>query len=245
MKALKTLKNIIVWLFAAFAVAMMVFTIFSVTSVNRTDRSVFGLKIYIVKSDSMAATDFDAGDLIFVRAVDPRTLEAGDVISFISMDSESYGESVTHKIRERVTLANGEPAFVTYGTTTGVDDASKVEYGYVLGKYTGRIPKLGYFFEFMKTTPGYIVCIFIPFLLLILYNGFNMIRNFRRYKKEQNAALEEERKKIAEERAESLELMKKLEELQAQLAAKGVDPENASSGDCADINAGDTEDRRG
>ena len=44
-------------------------------------------------------------------------------------------------------------------------------YPYVLDKYETNIPKVGRFFMFLKTTPGYIVCILIPFLLLILLQG--------------------------------------------------------------------------
>lgn len=62
-------------------------------------------------------------------------------------------------------------------------------YPYVLGKYETNIPKVGRFFMFLKTTPGYIVCILIPFLLLILLQGINCIRLFRRYKLEQMAEL--------------------------------------------------------
>ena len=36
------------------------------------DRSLFGYKAFIVLSDSMKATDFDAGDLVLVKEVDPR-----------------------------------------------------------------------------------------------------------------------------------------------------------------------------
>ena len=56
---------------------MMVFTIVSVTTFDRNDRALFGYKMYIVRSDSMSATDFKAGDLILVRSVDPATLQEG------------------------------------------------------------------------------------------------------------------------------------------------------------------------
>lgn len=66
----------------------------------------------------MSATDFDAGDLVLVKEVDPATLQAGDIIAYQSTNTENYGEVVTHKIRELTTDANGNPGFITYGTTT-------------------------------------------------------------------------------------------------------------------------------
>ena len=81
-KALNIIKNILVWLVVIVAVAMMIFTIVSVTTFNRNDRNLFGYRTYIVNSDSMAATDFKAGDLIFVKETPARELKEGDIIAF-------------------------------------------------------------------------------------------------------------------------------------------------------------------
>ena len=219
-KVLNIIKNIFVWLMVALAVCMMIFTVVSVNTFDRSDRSLFGFKAFIVLSDSMSKTDFDAGDLVLVKEVDPATLKEGDIIAYTSQNTSNYGETVTHKIRKLTTDANGEPGFITYGTTTDTDDETIVTYPYVLGKYTTNIPKVGRFFMFLKTTPGYIVCILIPFLLLILIQGLNCIKLFRRYKLEQMAEMKEERAKIEEERAESQKMMAELLALKAQLAEK-------------------------
>ena len=194
-KVFHIIKNIFVWLVVALAVCMMIFTVVSVNTFGRTDRSIFGYKAFIVLSDSMSKTDFNAGDLVLVKEVDPATLKAGDIISYQSTNTENYGEVVTHKIRELTTDAEGNPGFVTYGTTTDQNDKNIVTYSFVLGKYQTKLPGVGKFFQFLKTTPGYIVCIFLPFLLLILVQGINSIRLFRQYKKEQLAELEAEREK--------------------------------------------------
>ena len=236
-KALDITKKILVWLVILFAVCMMIFTIVSVTTFDRADRSLFGFKAFIVKSDSMSATDFSAGDLILVKKVDPATLKAGDIISFQSTNTESYGEVVTHKIRELTIDADGNPGFITYGTTTDTNDEAVVNYNFVLGKYQTKLPGLGQFFQFLKTTPGYIVCIFLPFLLLILVQGFNSIRLFRQYKQEQLAEMEAEREKqksemaeemerLQAERAESQKMMMELLRLKEELAGKSPEEES-------------------
>ena len=212
-KVFHIIKNIFVWLVVALAVCMMIFTVVSVNNFGRTDRSIFGYKAFIVLSDSMSKTDFNAGDLVLVKEVDPATLKAGDIISYQSTNTENYGEVVTHKIRELTTDAEGNPGFVTYGTTTDQNDENIVTYSFVLGKYQTKLPGVGKFFQFLKTTPGYIVCIFLPFLLLILVQGVNSIRLFRQYKKEQLAELEAEREK---ERAEMAAERQRLEEQQAE-----------------------------
>ena len=218
MKTLKIVRNIIVWLIAALASAMMIFTIVSASTFNRSDRSLFGYKAFIVLSDSMSKTDFNAGDLVLVKEVEPSTLRVGDIIAYTSQNTSNYGETVTHKIRKLTTDENGEPGFITYGTTTDTDDETVVTYPYVIGKYNRHIPKAGIFFGFLKTTPGYICCILVPFLLLILLEGVRCIRLFRKYKSEQQAEIKAEREKIEAERAEAQRMMQELLQMKAQMA---------------------------
>lgn len=219
-KAFGIVRTTFIWLLVAFAVFMMIFTIISVTTFNRNDRNLFGYKAYIVNSDSMAVGYFKSGDLILAQEVNPSTLQEGDIISYISQSPESFGGTITHKIRRRTVDAEGNPGFITYGTTTNVDDEIIVTYPYVLGKYRTYVPKLGTFFNFLKTTPGYFVCIFVPFMLLILYQGIKFVHLFRRYKREQMEELETERRQIEEERRQSAEMLQQLQQLQAQLAAQ-------------------------
>lgn len=216
-KALKIIRTTLVWLVVLLAVSMMIFTIVSVTTFNRNDRDLFGYKMYIVNSDSMSATDFNAGDLILVKEVEPATLKEGDIISFMSQDTDNFGETITHKIRKLTTDAEGNPGFITYGTTTDTDDETIVTYPYVLGQYQSHIPALGTFFNFLKTTPGYFVCIFIPFMLIIIYEGVKFFNLFRRYKNEQMEEMQAEKEKIEAEKAENAKMLEELRALKAQM----------------------------
>lgn len=216
-KAISIIKTTVIWLVVLLTVTMMIFTVISCTTFNRNDRSLFGFKLYIVNSDSMAATDFSAGALIFVKEVDPSTLKEGDIITFMSQDTESFGETVTHKIRRLATDAEGNPGFVTYGTTTDTDDATIVTYPYILGRYQSHIAGLGTFFNFLKTTPGYFICIFTPFMLIILYEGVKFFNLFRRYKREQMEQMQAEKEKIAAEKEENAKMLEELKALKAQL----------------------------
>jgi len=242
-KALRIIKTTFVWLIVLLAISMMIFTVISVTTFNRNDRDLFGYKMYIVNSDSMAKTDFNAGDLILVKEVDPSTLAEGDIITFMSQDTNSFGEIITHKIRRLATDAEGNPGFITYGTTTDVDDTTIVTYPYVLGKYTNRIPALGTFFNFLKTTPGYFVCIFIPFMLIIIYEGVKFFNLFRRYRKEQMDEMQAERTRIEEERAAAAKMLEELQALKAQLegAGQSVNPTAEESVESATDTTADSE----
>lgn len=217
-KVLNVIKSVFVWLIMIAAVGMMVFTVFSVTTFDQSNRSVFGYKFFIVQSESMSATDFNAGDIVFVKITDPATLQAGDIIAYTSQNSANFGATVTHKIRRLTATEDGEPGFITYGTTTDTDDETIVTYPYVLGKYVGHLPKVGQFFAFLKTTPGYILCILIPFLILIGYNALNCVLLFRRHRQEQLEEIKAEKEQLEEERRQSAEMMKELQALRAQLA---------------------------
>ena len=217
-KALQITKTALLWLIVATAIAMTVFTAIYANTLNQNDRGLFGFKFFIVRTDSMSATDFSAGDVIISKAVDVTTLKEGDIITFISEGSDSYGKTVTHKIREVTTDAEGDIAFITYGTTTGEDDEALATV--VIGKYVGRIPKMGDFFLFLKTTPGYIICILMPFLILLISQAIDIAKLFKQRKREQEEEINAEREKLAMERAENQRIMAELLELKAQLLKK-------------------------
>ena len=218
-KAWKIISTVLVWIVVVIAVAMMIFTIVSVNTFDRNDRDLFGYKAFIVLSDSMAATDFDAGDLVLVKEINPSELEAGDIIAYQSRNSANFGETVTHKIRTRTTTEDGEPGFITYGTTTGVDDETIVTYPFVLGRYELAVPKLGLFFQFLKSPKGYICCILLPFLLLIIYQGINCVKIFRQYKKEEMEEIQAEKDAIEAERKRSEAMMAELLAMKEQIAS--------------------------
>lgn len=183
-KRLEAVRNILSWTLTAAAAVMIIFTIVSLTAADREDRSIFGFRAFIALSDSMSATDFDAGDLVLVKEVDPATLKEGDIIAYISRSNASDGETTTHKIRRLTADEDGKPGFITYGTTTDTDDEGIVTYGDVLGVYRGHIPKVGRFLAFIKTTGGFITCILIPLFLIVLAQGISCIRLLRTYRQE-------------------------------------------------------------
>lgn len=198
-KALQIAKYVSSYIVAIAAVAMVIFTLTAVYALNKTDRSLFDLKFFVVVTDSMKADGFSSGDVVITRSVDPEELKPNDIITFLSNDPYSFGQTITHKIRRATTDEKGNPGFITYGTTTDQDDRTVVTYEHIIGKYQGYIPKLGTFFAYLKTPAGYLSCILIPFLLLLFLLALDCIRLFRQYKKEQIDEITAEKEKIQEE----------------------------------------------
>lgn len=202
-------SKILIILIIIITVFVVIFTFVSLKS-NQKLNSFLGYGALIVKTDSMKATDFAAGDLIFIKEVELSALQEGDIITFQSQNEENFGEIVTHKIRKVLTFDNGKIGFITYGTTKNTDDKHIVTADFVLGQYQGKIPKIGHFFSFLKTVPGYIVCILIPFFLLILFQGVKCIKVYKKYKTQQLAEIEAEH-------AEKERMQQEIEDLKRQL----------------------------
>lgn len=212
-KALGIAAKVLTWALVVFTVAAVAFSIISINTVGKQNASIFGCKLYVVLSDSMSDT-FQAGDIVVSKVRDDYTdLQEGDIITFTSSSAESYGETITHKIR-RKTVRNGQVEYITYGTTTGVDDSAAVSVDRIHGVYAFRLPKLGYFFNFMRTPLGYVVVIGVPFLIIIALNGVQLFKLFRQYKTEKQAV-------AAEEKQEVERMKRELEELKAKMSQDG------------------------
>jgi cell shape-determining protein MreC len=91
---------------------------------------------------------------------------------------------------------------------------------------------IGKFFAFLKTVPGYIICILTPFLAIILMQAFNCVKLFKVYKAEKMEEIESEKKALEEERARSKEMMEELIRLREQLGVA----QSTSNSDSSDEN---------
>ena len=94
-KAIGKIARFLSSLLAVLSICIMLFTVVSVLTFNRSDRELFGYKMFIVLSDSMSATDFSAGDLVLVKEVDPTTLKEGDITILSTLPYMYYFSSLS------------------------------------------------------------------------------------------------------------------------------------------------------
>ena len=139
--------------------------------------SVAGALPLIVLTDSMYPL-IESGDLIICRTTEPDEIQVDDVISFF--DPAGNGTSiVTHRVME-VTEKDGQLAWRTKGDNNNAEDRQLVPAEKLVAVYEGtRLPGFGNVALFMQTTPGLIVCVVCPILVLVAYD---MIRR-RMYEK--------------------------------------------------------------
>ena len=165
--------------------------------------SVGGTFPMIVLTDSMYP-DIKSGDLIFCRTVQADSVEEGMVISFF--DPAGNGSTVvTHKVIEILHNEDGTRSFRTKGINNNTEDRLLVPQDNLVGRYTGvRIPYAGNVALFMQTTYGLIVCVFIPFVLLVAYDIIRHRKNEKNQSKDV-AALMAELEKLKAEKEEKID----------------------------------------
>ena len=168
----------------------------------------------IVLTDSMYPK-IESGDLIVIKSEEPNNIVVGDVISFF--DPDGNGTSVvTHRVVE--ILTDGGLKFRTKGDANNTEDQTPVPAENLVGKWNGfKIHGAGNVAMFLQTTPGLIVCVAVPAVLLI---GYDLLRR-RKYDKAQ--------------KEDTDALLKELEELRAAkaAAAEGAAADPAAPGSAA------------
>ena len=129
--------------------------------------SVLGITPLVVLSGSMSGDQeghIEVGDLVFVRRVDPRELEVGDVIAYTSGET-----TVTHRITA-VETQDQQLQFTTKGDANNAEDAEVVTEEQVLGICRFRIPKVGDFALFLRQPLGMLLFAGVPLLAFIIYD---------------------------------------------------------------------------
>ncbi|MDO4331668.1 MAG: signal peptidase I [Eubacteriales bacterium] len=160
--------------------------------------SVGGYLPMIVLTDSMYP-EIQSGDLIICRRIAAGEVRAGDVISFF--DPAGNGTSVvTHRVVECVEQ-DGGLAFRTKGDANNTEDAEAVPAANLVGVYQRRIAGAGNVAMFMQTTPGLIVCVIVPFLLLVLYDMIRR-RAYEKGRQQDTEALLAELERLKAEKAQ-------------------------------------------
>lgn len=122
---------------------------------------------YIIVSPSMVPT-INVEDGIIIQRIEPEHIKQGDIISFLATESYYNGKVITHRVIGIEKSSDGKLLFRTKGDHNNVADSFLVNEENVYGKVIFRIPMLGYIRQFLSTYFGWILCIVISFLYLIL-----------------------------------------------------------------------------
>lgn len=166
----------------------LVIAIGAITAKNKGYNSIFGVAYYAVGSGSMEGTaedSFSEGDVIkskVLKKSDLKDLKVGDVITFFDL-IEGERALNTH----RIVKINEEPvtgalSFQTKGDANAAEDDLWREEEDVIGLYQGKFNGFGKVLLWMQTETGFLVCVMIPSLIILVYCIVLVVINIINYR---------------------------------------------------------------
>lgn len=131
--------------------------------------------IYTIVSPSMVPK-IKVYDVIVNFKVDsPTDIKVGDVITFKSTSSMTYGMTITHRVKD-IQIVNGEYEYITKGDNNAIADLAPAQYSNVIGRATIKIPQLGRVQFFVASKFGWLMVVILPALYVIGKDVIKLIR---------------------------------------------------------------------
>ena len=140
---------------------------------------IIGLKTYSVISPSMQPA-YNVGDLVYVKSVEPETIEVGDPITFVLDEKLTVA---THRV---VGIDLESSHFFTKGDANETPDSNPVHFKNLVGKVVFKLPLLGYVADWVQNPPGTYIAVTAGAVILILVFLPDMIG--KRVKSKNNAS---------------------------------------------------------
>lgn len=242
LKIVKTILNVIFYLFIAFLV------IFSISNFGVKDNldipGIFGNGFLTVETASMDGNEkdsFTVDDLIFVKKVTDRNrdkivqnIEIGDIITFSYYVDDEGIILNTHRVMDIRETISGEKVFITQGDKVALNPAYKYIPGSetndsekyeavaekdVLAIYTGKWKNAGKTMKYVRSEQGFLLVVVIPTAIFLVFEAFVLVTNIMKIKQEKVAS--EKAKEHEEELAKAkLELEAEKEKIRAQVLAE-------------------------
>ena len=124
---------------------------------------------YVIVTPSMVPT-IKIDDAIVVKRVDNDKYNVGDIITFVSSDSNYEGLAVTHRIVGKQKLNDKTSVYTTKGDNNHLIDPASVKTEDIYGKVLFKVPQVGKIQEYFSHPANYLMCLLIPAVLFIMYD---------------------------------------------------------------------------
>ena len=161
--------NILFWIVLLGIVASAVWFRFN----DQTDKSLFGYRIYTVKTNSMRTDKslgerfkgeaFEKGDLLIVKMTEPSKVEVNDVVTFVPSGIEDGSVYLTHRV---VKKEAEKKTFITRGDANNMDDPEIAD-KQIIGVVVGAVPVIGRLLTSVQENPYLAIGLAVIFLLLL------------------------------------------------------------------------------
>lgn len=144
-------------------------SLFNVAS-GKKNSPLFGA--YVVVTESMVPS-IEVNDAIVVIRTDE--INVSDVITFFSRDKYYYGMTITHRVIGKQLDNTGDYTYKTKGDNNDLADTALVSSDDIYGKVILTIPKFGHVQSFVTSPFGFLISIFVPIFLVVIYEVWRII----------------------------------------------------------------------
>lgn len=165
-KVLRIIKNIILGILIVSLTLVLITSVVSKFSGNTP--SVFGFSLFRVSSGSMSP-ELEVGDVILVKDCDGKTVEKGDIVTYVATSGEMAGMLITHRVVKAPYQEGSGYYIVTKGDANPVND-EPVNINKIEGKMLAKVGILKYLFDFFVTPWG-----LLAIIALVIIAFFNEI----------------------------------------------------------------------
>ncbi|MBE6148906.1 MAG: signal peptidase I [Firmicutes bacterium] len=142
--------------------------------------------IYTIVSPSMTPKIKVYDVIINTKIESPNEIKVGDIITFKSSSSLTYGMTITHRVMD-IQIVNGQYQYTTQGDNNLTPDLSPALYKNVIGKAVLKLPQLGRIQFFVASKFGWLLVVILPALYVIIKDVSKLIK-ISKLKKKADAA---------------------------------------------------------
>lgn len=135
------------------------------------DTGIFGYRMFVIVTSSMSPK-LEIGDVIIVKDVDTDTINPGDMITYYGWEGDYKDKVVTHLVHE-IKEKDGKRIFYTKGMKNKAIDPAVFE-EQIYGKVKHRFYIISFFSKIIRSKIGYILLIFIPLIVILLFELKNL-----------------------------------------------------------------------
>ena len=204
---LKLILNIISWTIFALLILIALFLLYYAIATQiyakKGEKYKPAFSLYTIISGSMKP-NINVYDVVVDTKVDnPEDIKVGDIITFTSSSSLTYGVTITHRVIA-IDNSNGVYRYRTQGDNNLVPDDTYVEFGNVLGKVLFKVPQLGRVQFLLLKAGSWLFIILIPSLGIVIYDLLKVLKLAGTKKKIDNTLNNKKDNVISKEKQEKL-----------------------------------------
>ena len=204
---LKLILNIISWTIFALLILIALFLLYYAIATQiyakKGEKYKPAFSLYTIISGSMEP-NINVYDVVVDTKVDnPEDIKVGDIITFTSSSSLTYGVTITHRVIA-IDNSNGVYRYRTQGDNNLVPDDTYVEFGNVLGKVLFKVPQLGRVQFLLLKAGSWLFIILIPSLGIVIYDILKVLKLAGTKKKIDNTLNNKKDNVISKEKQEKL-----------------------------------------